>query len=76
MVVVTHQPTTRLDCHHELVYKELLRRSHKNNVWACELSIKRGMKKKDNGEVYRLRWQAQEDFAVFHLVPLRFWKRS
>ena len=28
---------------------------------ACELSIKRRMKKKDNGEVYRLRWQAQED---------------
>ena len=32
----------------------------------CELSIKRSMKKKDNGEVYKLR----KTFAVFHLVPL------
>ena len=30
---------------------------------ACELSFKRSMKKKGNGEVYRLRWQAQEDFC-------------
>ena len=37
---------------------------------ACELSIKRSMKKKnnDNGEVYKLR----KTFAVFHLVPLFF----
>ena len=35
---------------------------------ACELSIKRSMKKKDNGEVYKLR----KTFAVFHLVPLCF----
>ena len=34
-----------------------------SNVWACELSIKSSMKKKDNGEVYRLRWQAHEDFC-------------
>ena len=33
---------------------------------ACELSIKRRMKKKYNGEVYKLR----KTFAVFHLVPL------
>ena len=33
---------------------------------ACELSIKRSVKKKDNGEVYKLR----KTFAVFHLVPL------
>ena len=34
--------------------------------WACELSIKRSMKKKYNGEVYKLR----KTFAVFHLVHL------
>ena len=34
--------------------------------WVCELGIKRSMKKKDNGEVYKLR----KSFAVFHLVPL------
>ena len=34
---------------------------------ACELiNIKRSMKKKDNGEVYKL----GKTFAVFHLVPL------
>ena len=33
---------------------------------ACELSIKRGVKKKRYGEVYKLR----KTFAVFHLVPL------
>ena len=33
---------------------------------ACELSIKRSVKTKDNGEVYKLR----KTFAVFHLVPL------
>ena len=31
---------------------------------ACELSIERSVKKKDNGEVYKLR----KTFAVFHLV--------
>ena len=31
---------------------------------ACELSIKRSMKKKDNGEVYKLR----KTFAVFLLL--------
>ena len=54
----------------------ILRRLHKSNVWTCELSIKRSKKKKDNSEVYRLRWQAQKTFAVFHLVPLCFWKSS
>ena len=34
--------------------------------WACELNIKRSMKKNDNREVYKLR----KTFAVFHLVPL------
>ena len=33
---------------------------------ACELSIKRSMKIKDNDEVYKLR----KTFALFHLVPL------
>ena len=33
---------------------------------ACELSIKRSMKKSDNDEVYKLR----KTFVVFHLVPL------
>ena len=33
---------------------------------ACELTIKRSMKKKGNGEVYKFR----KTFAVFRLVPL------
>ena len=43
---------------------------------ACELSIKKSIKKNDNaGEVYKLR----NTFAVFHHIPLCFvffWKRS
>ena len=42
---------------------------------ACELSIKRSMKKNVNGEIYNLR----KTFAVFHLVPSCssvYWKRD
>ena len=42
---------------------------YKSNVCrACELSIKRSMKKKYNCEVYKLR----KTFAVFYRVPLCF----
>ena len=51
-----------------------LRRSHKSNV--CVRHVKKSMKKKGNGEIYKLR----KTFAVYHLVPLCvfffFWKRS
>ena len=33
---------------------------------ACEITVKRSMKKHGNGEVYKLR----KTFAVFHLDPL------
>ena len=39
---------------------------------ACELSIKRSMKKKDNSEVYKLR----KTIAVFHLVPQCFLEKE